>query len=96
MFNWGLNRDLLKSADKSIDGEIPTIQPLSGGVCMYYRSNEIYDSANGIAGCHNRNENFWQFARMYETSGSIGGWPTSQFNVGDRIKGVCFGTYERT
>ena len=40
----------------------------------------------------NTAENRWAFARLYNTSGSIGPWTDNKYTVGKIITGTVYGT----
>ena len=89
-FQCGINRDLIKSRNSNI----PTITPITGGSLTYYNSSGfIIEDKMDYGGTLMAVNQFWEPARVYDTSGSVGGWPASQFVVGHRIIGVCYGTY---
>ena len=89
-FQCGLNRDLLSS----INSNIPTITPIRGGSLTYYATSGSVDNDKmGYGGLMTIANQFWQPARIYNTSGSIGGWPADKYVANQRIIGVCYGTY---
>ena len=88
-FNWGLNRDILRT----LNANIPIITPISG-TCSYYDANGIYsDGLSGYSGALTAINQFWAFGRLYDTAGNIGGWGASQMSAGIKVVGRCYGTY---
>ena len=89
-FQCGLNRDLLSS----INSNIPTITPIKGGSLTYYAtSGSVTDNKMDYGGLMTSVNQFWQPARIYDTSGSIGSWGADQYVANQRIIGVCYGTF---
>lgn len=88
-FTWGINRDLLSA----LNSDIPTITP-SGGACTYYTTTgNISTTKQGYAGRASVSGQFWLPGRVHTTSGSVGGWPPSEFAVDQMIEGLLYGTY---
>ena len=88
VFDFGLNRDLLTNTFG-----MPRITPMEGGVCRFYRDGVIESGLTEYGGTFLVYNQFWKFSRMYNTDGYAGAWPSSMYAVGDRIEGVCYGTY---
>ena len=89
-FQCGLNRDLLSN----INSNIPTITPIIGGSLTYYAtSGSVGDNKMDYGGLMTSVNQFWQPARIYNPSGSIGGWGANQYVANQRIIGVCYGTF---
>ncbi len=90
-FMYGINRDLFTS----ITGK--TITPVGKGIMSFYGANGALDDlTNGYGGtCEilNNMDKFWRPARVYDTSGNVGGWSSLAFAQGMRIVGTVFGTY---
>ena len=87
-FAVGLNRDLLKG----LNNNIPVIVPTTG-VCTFTDINGTVMGEEGYGGIARGVNQFWQFGRIYDPNGSVGGWPASQYKGNMRIKGTCYGTY---
>lgn len=89
-FACGINRDLLKN----LNANIPTITPVIGGSLTYCStSGTIADDRMGYGGTLSAVGQFWEPARVYTTSGDVGGWPASNLVANQRLIGVCYGTY---
>lgn len=89
-FQCGLNRDLLSN----INSNIPTITPIQGGSLTYYAtSGSVGNDKMDYGGLMTNVNQFWQPARIYDTSGSVGGWGAQCYVANQRIIGVCYGTY---
>lgn len=88
VFNFGLNRDILTNKYG-----VPRITPIEGGVCRFIKDRAINDNMTEYGGTFQTYIQFWKPARIYDVSGDAGAWPTRMFAVGDRIEGVCYGTY---
>ena len=97
LFDWGLNRDILKNKEPLI----PTITPVKGGTAIYFNGSGSAMVATGVggsmglAGDFNVVNQFWTPARMYlkEESVNAGSWPSNYFATDTIIVGTCFGTY---
>lgn len=98
-FGYGISPDALHT----INSNIPLITPITpdpkgnylwfinGASGIIKRSNLGYSSAHGRVNYNNKL--YWQLGRIYNTSATYGGWPTSEFAVGDYITGTCWGTF---
>lgn len=88
---YGINRDLFET----ITGK--TITPVFKGNMVYYNTSGAIDTnINGYGGTCEIVDNmgkFWRPARVYDTSGNVGGWGSLTFAQGMRIVGTVFGTY---
>lgn len=80
---------------RSLNTGIPEFTVVNGGIIHYYNSDGTIDtSMEGYAGeaTLNTAENRWAFARLYDTSGSIGPWADNRYTVGKIITGTVYGT----
>ena len=92
VFTCGLNRNLLVAANSNI----PKITPISGGSLTYYATDGHTSSENmEYGGTTTSLVQFWQAARVYDSSGSIGGWPASTYVANQRLIGTVYGTYSK-
>ena len=91
-FTHGLNRDLMTD----FNGNIPRITPIDGGICTFYNADGTMNLGQmGYGGVMRATQQFWNPARIYQPDGGdIGGWEETQFAVGYRIIGTCYGTVE--
>ena len=92
VFNYGINRDLFKSAIGNIE-----ITPVEKGVFTFYNSSGVLNiDRTGYGGSPeniNRDSQFWGIGRMHNIAGTVGGWPTVQLPVNTMIVGTIYGTY---
>jgi microcystin-dependent protein len=98
-FGYGISPDALHT----INSNIPLITPITPdpkGSYLWFinvasgiikRNNLGYSSAHGRVNYNGKL--YWQLGRIYNTSATYGGWPTSEFAVGDYITGTCWGTF---
>lgn len=98
-FGYGISPDALHT----INSNIPLITPITpdpkgsylwfiNGTSGIIKRNSLgYSSAHGRVNYNNKL--YWQLGRIYNTSATYGGWPTSEFAVGDYITGTCWGTF---
>jgi microcystin-dependent protein len=98
-FGYGISPDALHT----INSNIPLITPITpdpkgnylwlinGASGIIKRNNLGFSSAHGRVNYNNKL--YWQLGRIYNTSATYGGWPTSEFAVGDYITGTCWGTF---
>jgi hypothetical protein len=92
LWNWGLNRDLLCAANSAI----PTIAPLAGGTLQYVRDNGTLDvDLMGLGGTNTVPSTgvFWEPARVYQSVGSVGGYPENVAYQYLHLSGIYYGTY---
>ena len=86
----GINRDLLHN----LDSNIPVITPITGGTIYMYSSNgNMNTSLCGYGGTSIANGQFWTIARVYQTDGAVGGYPSSTLTAGMMFYGTLYGTY---
>jgi microcystin-dependent protein len=98
-FGYGISPDALHT----INSNIPLITPITpdpkgnylwlinGASGIIKRNNLGFSSAHGRVNYNGKL--YWQLGRIYNTSATYGGWPTSEFAVGDYITGTCWGTF---
>ena len=87
-FDYGINRNYFTN----ICGK--EIQPLKGGVILYYNSEDKIDSYLQDFGSfgYPRGE-FWIPSRIYDTHGTNGIWESVVMEVGTTLSGTLYGTY---
>lgn len=79
---------------RSINSNIPAFTTLNGGNIHYYKSDGTLDTSHeGYAGesTMSTDNSRWIFARLYNTSGSIGAWIDNTYTTGLRITGTLWG-----
>lgn len=87
-FSYGLNRDLLQTANPNI----PYITPISGGTATVYNTSGQIDSGiNQYGMFHDASGQFWPLARLADTAGTTGAWPVSKLTAGITVKGIAIG-----
>ena len=92
VFSWGLSRNALKT----LNSNVPTITPAtgSGGTGVVFTSSgAVSSNLTHYGACFQNYNPYWTPARLYDTSGSIGVWPSSEFLVDTMIAGTVYGTY---
>lgn len=90
-FNWGLNRDLLKT----LLPDIPYITPISNNsnLIFFAPTGAVFIDNMGFGAMASATNQFWTPARMYQTDGSTGIWGSDQFPVNSYITGTVYGVY---
>lgn len=87
-FNYGLSRDLIKNLNTAI----PSITPYSGGIATVYdTTGSIVSGTIQYGMYHDAKGQFWALARLADTSGTSGDWPSTKFPVGQMVIGVAIG-----
>lgn len=90
VFSWGLSRTALKT----LNSNVPTITPTTGGSGKFYSSAGTVDSSStGFGACFQSSTSYWTPARLHDTSGNTGAWPSSMFPVDSMITGTVCGSY---
>lgn len=80
---------------RSLNTGIPEFTVVNGGIIHYYKAGGTLDTdMEGYAGEASlyTADNRWGFARLYNTSGSVGAWSDNNFTVGKIITGRLYGT----
>ena len=80
---------------RTLNSDIPDFTAANGGIIHYYTSSgAIATNREGYAGTTvvQSTPNAWQFARVYDTSGSVGAWGDDIYTVGMRVTGTLYGT----
>lgn len=91
VYNVGIQVGILRS----LNPDVPSFNVLNGGIIHYFQSDGTMDTGmEGYAGeaTFDTSGNYWTFARIYNTSGSIGAWADSSYTVGKIINGRLYGT----
>ena len=86
-FDFGINPALFTAKNANI----PAITPVSGGVLVIISTSGSYGSRNGYGGTFQVDRGRWRPARMFNTDGDIGGWTSSDVDVGAAFVGTCYG-----
>lgn len=90
-FYVGLNRDLL---EEHAEEEIPLFNTIRGGSCMLFDDNgTVNKGLNGFGMRHGSMNQFWAPGRCYLADESVGLWADSQYRLGMRVTGTCYGTF---
>lgn len=86
-FLQGINAYLLQA----VESRLPYITPIHGG---WWKSSSDNPSTD-YGSVFEVDYEFWKPARYYDASNvnAHGAWAENQFSSGQRIFGVCFGTY---
>lgn len=81
---------------RGINASIPAFTVRNGGNITFFDADGKYSSMNGYAGeaSVNTSTNRWSFARVYNTSGSVGAWPDSDYQTGMVITGTLQGVLD--
>jgi hypothetical protein len=81
---------------RGINASIPAFTVGNGGNITFFDADGKYSSMNGYAGeaAVNTSANYWSFARVYNTSGSVGAWADSSYQTGMVITGTLQGVLD--
>ena len=80
---------------RALNSDIPNFTVANGGIIHYFTSSgAIATNREGYSGTTvvQSTPNAWQFARVYDTSGSVGAWGDDIYTVGMRVTGTLYGT----
>ena len=89
-FDYGVSPALLTS----INANIPSITPMTGGVLSVMRDGILNDSINGYGAFFTSENSKWLPNRIYKADGSGGAWSSTIFVVNDVLIGTCYGTVD--
>ena len=81
---------------RGINASIPAFTVGNGGNITFFDADGKYSSMNGYAGeaAVDTSANYWTFARVYNTSGSVGAWADSSYQTGVVITGTLQGVLD--
>ena len=81
---------------RGINASIPAFTVGNGGNITFFDADGKYSSMNGYAGeaAVNTSGNYWSFARVYNTSGSVGAWADRSYQTGMVITGTLQGVLD--
>ena len=81
---------------RGINASIPAFTVENGGNITFFDADGKYSSLNGYAGeaSVNTSGNYWSFARVYNTSGSVGAWSDDRYQTGMVITGTLQGVLD--
>lgn len=89
-FNYGI----FSTAFNSINSNVPSITPLTGGQIIFYNEDgSINYELTSYSGIAQAMTDHWCFGRVYKTDGSVGSWQIQKMTVKTRIAGTIYGTY---
>jgi hypothetical protein len=88
LFNYGFDSNLLETVG------CPHITPKAGGTADMFNLSNVYshDGYGWTFEPPSGSNHYWMPSRIYNTSGSVGGYPANVFNNGVYISAVLVGT----